>query len=247
MMLRSESLRRYASVFVPLTGLRLAEFEAVADELIPQQRAAHPHRLATRQKPRRRAVGGGTQVRLCRRDPLLLTVLWLRRDPTHEMLGYGFGVDATTVGRVIARVLSLLEQSGRATTKMPDPGRKRRLSLDDLLERAPELAVSVDSFEQRVQKPRRNLGLSSGSGSGEKRAKDTHYSGKTGRFGRGKSASLWRPRLATPERQRVKYRLYSPELTLEKTTSRTPLREVQPTAVPAPSKAPAAPNVQTPT
>lgn len=163
-----------------LTGLRLAEFEALAEELIPQQRAAHHQKLATRQKPRRRAVGGGTQFSLSHRDQLLLTVLWLRRYPTHEMLGYGFGVDATTVGRVIARVLPLLEQSGRATMKMPDPGRKRRVSLDELLEQTPGLAVIVDSFEQRVQKPRKGSGESWGSGesSGEKRAKDTHYSGK---------------------------------------------------------------------
>ena len=38
--------------------------------------------------------------------------------------------------------------------RMPDPGRKRRHSLPELLAATPELAVVIDSFEQRVQRPR---------------------------------------------------------------------------------------------
>ncbi len=88
-----------------------------------------------------------------------MSVLWLRRYSTYETLGYLFGVDATTVGRILSRVLPLLAQSGRDTMKMPDPGRKRRASLDVLLLETPELAVVVDSFEQRVQRPRKKAGL----------------------------------------------------------------------------------------
>ena len=62
--------------------------------------------------------------------------------------------------------------------KMPDPGRKRRASLDVLLTQTPELAVIVDSFEQRVQRPRNKAGSGSGSGSDQERVKDSHYSGK---------------------------------------------------------------------
>ncbi len=36
---------------------------------------------------------------------------------------------------------------------MPDPGRKRRRSLDALLSDTPDLAVVIDSFEQPVQRP----------------------------------------------------------------------------------------------
>ena len=180
-MFRYEYLRRYPSVFVHLTGLRLPEFEALAGELVPTLAAAHRQKLATRKKPRLRAVGGGTQFTLDHRDQLLLVVLWLRRYLTHELLGYGFGVDATTVGRIIERVLPHLEASGRDTMRMPDPGRKRRVGLDELLQQTPAVAVIVDSFEQRVQKPR--LKSDSDSGSGEetrptKRPKDSHYSGK---------------------------------------------------------------------
>ena len=182
-MFRYEYLRRYPSVFVHLTGLRLSEFEALAAELVPTLAAAHRQKLATRPQPRLRAVGGGTQFTLDHRDQLLLGVLWLRRYLTHELMGYGFGVDATTVGRILERVLPPLEASGRDTMRMPDPGRKRRVGLDELLQQTPAVAVIVDSFEQRVQKPRSKSGSGSGSGSGEekspaKRAKDSHYSGK---------------------------------------------------------------------
>src|SRR5258708_14545137 len=37
--------------------------------------------------------------------------------------------------------------------RMPDPGRKRRRTLDALLKDMPEIMVVIDSFEQKVQRP----------------------------------------------------------------------------------------------
>ncbi|MGQ9815768.1 MAG: hypothetical protein ACUVR3_11575 [Candidatus Roseilinea sp.] len=39
--------------------------------------------------------------------------------------------------------------------RMPDPGKKHRRELGALLEEVPEMHVLVDTFEQRVQHPRR--------------------------------------------------------------------------------------------
>jgi hypothetical protein len=50
--------------------------------------------------------------------------------------------------------------------RLPDPGRKRRRELDELLRGTPELAVVIDSFEQRVQRP------------ADRTSAATHYSGK---------------------------------------------------------------------
>ena len=50
--------------------------------------------------------------------------------------------------------------------RMPDPGRKRRKTLDTLLSETPALAVLIDTFEQRVQRPR------------ERSTADGFYSGK---------------------------------------------------------------------
>jgi hypothetical protein len=97
------------------------------------------------------------------RDHLLLTVIWLRLYPIHEVLGYLFGISDSTVSRLIERVLPILERSGRDGMRLPHPGKKRRRQLPDLLKDIPELTVIVDSFEQRVQRP-----------SGD----DSHYSGK---------------------------------------------------------------------
>jgi hypothetical protein len=50
--------------------------------------------------------------------------------------------------------------------RMPDAGKKRQRSVDDLLKDTPELAVVIDSFEQRIQRPK------------DKNAADGYYSGK---------------------------------------------------------------------
>ena len=152
MIMRYHYLIRYPAVFLKMTGLRVPEFDALVRDVLPAFLAAEEQRL---QRPnRQREVGGGRSAELDGRNQLLLTVVWLRQYPTHEVLGYLFGVSDTTVSRVITRVLPLLEQAGRDTMRMPDPGRKRRRSLNELLADTPELAVVIDSFEQKVQRPK---------------------------------------------------------------------------------------------
>jgi hypothetical protein len=164
MILRYAHLSRHPAVFLAMTGLRVAEFDAVVADLLPGYAAAERDR---RQRPgRRRAAGAGHPFALRPRDALLLAVVWLRQYPTHEVLGYLFGVSDTTAGRAIARWLPLLEAAGRDTMRLPDPGKKRRRHLDALLADTPGLAVIVDTFEQRVQRPR------------DRAAADALYSGK---------------------------------------------------------------------
>ncbi len=105
-------------------------------------------------KDRQREIGAGHPAALKARDQMLLTVIWLRLYPTYEVLGYLFGMSDTTTGRVVGRVLPMLERLGRDTMRLPHPGRKRRRQLDDLLRDIPEFAVVIDSFEQRVQRPK---------------------------------------------------------------------------------------------
>jgi hypothetical protein len=82
------------------------------------------------------------------------------------VLGFLFGVSDSTASRLLARVIPLLEAAGRDTMRMPDPGRKHRKELDALLKETPELAVIIDTFEQRVQRPR------------DRQQADGYYSGK---------------------------------------------------------------------
>ena len=147
-----------------MTGLRLTEFDACLEDVLPRFGAAETQRLT--RAARQRAIGGGHPFDLTPRDQVLLTVVWLRRYPIHEVLGFLFGVSDSTVCRYIRRVLPLLEATGRTTMRLSDPGRKQRRQLDDLLKETPELAVVIDSFEQRVQRPR------------TRRDADPYYSGK---------------------------------------------------------------------
>ncbi len=164
MILHYERLQRYPTVFKSLTGLRISQFDELVTDVLPRYQTAERARLT--RPTRKRAIGAGHPVALDPRNQILLTVIWLRVYPIHEVLAYLFGVSDTTVGRAIARVLPLLEASGRDTMRLPDPGRKRRRSLDALLADTPELVVVIDTFEQRVQRHQ------------DRKTADEHYSGK---------------------------------------------------------------------
>lgn len=152
MTLEYDHLKNYAPVFLSMTGLRVGEFDSLAKDVLPQFEAAESQRLA--RATRQRAVGAGEKPHLDGRGQLLLTIIWLRQYPTHDVLGFFFGVSQPTVGRYIERMLPILEQAGRNSMKGHDPGRKRRRSLAALLDDVPDLARVVDSFEQRVQRPK---------------------------------------------------------------------------------------------
>lgn len=164
MVLRYEYLCQQLTVFHVMTGLSVSAFDRLVDDLLPRLRAAARARWT--RPNRQRALGGGPPFGLGVRDQVLLTVVWLRRYPTQEVLGYLFGVSDSTACRVIARVLPVREAAGRDTLRLPDPGKARRKQLDDLLRETPELVVIIDTFEQRVQRPR------------DRPAADRLYSGK---------------------------------------------------------------------
>lgn len=150
-MITTTLLQGYPSVFVKLTGLRMEEYRAWLPDVEVRYAEAEVKRLTARE--RQRGLGGGDKPALPAGEQILLTVIWLRVYPTHDVLGFLFGVSPPTVGRYIGRVLPVLEQVGVEGLRQPDPGRKRRRSLPALLRDIPELQVIVDSFEQRVQRP----------------------------------------------------------------------------------------------
>lgn len=145
-------LKKHGSVFVKMTGLRPREFDALLEEILPRFAETERHRLSRTE--RQRAIGGGDKADLSERDQILLTVIWLRLYPTHDVLGFLFGVSQPTVGRYIRHVLPVLEKAGQASMRLPDPGRQRRRKLPDLVKDIPELAVVVDTLEQAVQRPK---------------------------------------------------------------------------------------------
>jgi DDE superfamily endonuclease/Helix-turn-helix of DDE superfamily endonuclease len=164
MICRFDNLRRYPTVFLKMTGLRLNEFADLLDDMLPRLASAEQTRL---ERPnRRRTKGGGRHADLAPRDQILMAVIWLRQYPTNEVLGFLFGVSDSTASRILSRLVPLLQASGKDTMRMPDPGRKHRKELDALLKETPELAVIIDTFEQRVQRCK------------NRKDADAHYSGK---------------------------------------------------------------------
>jgi len=162
--MRYARLSQQAKTFSKVSGLSVAEFDDLVKDMQPRYSQAERERL---QRPdRQRDIGAGPDYKLDMRDQLLLLLVWLRMYPTGDVLGYLFGVSAPSVSRILARLLPLLEQAGRDTMRLPDPGRKRRRQLSVLLEMIPELTVIIDTFEQAVQRPQ------------DREAATAHYSGK---------------------------------------------------------------------
>ncbi len=164
MILRYAHLSRHPAVFRAMTGLTVAAFDDLLADLLPACVTATRRRLT--RPDRRRAIGGGRHADLCWTNQVLLTVVWLRTYPTNEVLAYLIDVSDSTISRVLARILPLLEAAGKDSMRLPDPGRKRRRQLDDLLRDTPALAVVIDTFEQRVQRCKAHDEA------------DTYYSGK---------------------------------------------------------------------
>ncbi len=164
MILRYTYLHSHPAIFKAMTGLYVHEFDELLQDVQPRLATAELKRLS--RPSRKRAIGAGHPFDLPQRDQILLTVVWLRRYPTREVLGYLFGVGEWTASRSIERVLPILEASGRDSMRMPDPGKKRRRQLDELLKETPDLIVLIDTFEQRVQRHR------------DRKTADEHYSGK---------------------------------------------------------------------
>jgi hypothetical protein len=153
MMLRLQRLRAFPSIFRNLTGITVAVFDGLLEQLRPA--FARQRRQRLDRPDRQRAFGGGDDFDLPADDQFLLTIFWLRHYPTQEVLGYLFGVSDSTAKRAIDRCLPLLQAAGQATMRMPDPGRGRRKNLSTLLKDTPDVAVIIDTFEQAVQRPRR--------------------------------------------------------------------------------------------
>jgi hypothetical protein len=164
MILQYRHLQQHPAVFRAMTGLTVAEFDTYSEPLCSQLATADRQRLEGRE--RQRAVGGGAGYELEWRDQLLLTVVWLRRFPTYEVLGYCFGCSDSSAWRTVQRVLPILEATGDERMRRERDRRPRGYRLEELLSQTPELAVVVDSFEQRVQRP------------SQRQEADRYYSGK---------------------------------------------------------------------
>jgi hypothetical protein len=145
-----ERLRKKPTTFRQFTGLTVAAFDTLRDELEPV--LAVRKAKAQSRRPRQRKPGAGRKPKLGSDDRLLLVLMYYRVYVTQVVLGGLFGVDAGTACRVIRAVGLALTGVFRI------PERKVRLEADELAE------AFVDATEQPTHRPKR----------GQKR----YYSGK---------------------------------------------------------------------
>lgn len=141
MLLHYTQLSHHPRVFEALTGLQVPAFDELLAGLQERRGTgtqAHACFPASRTKVR------GQPHALSPRDQLLLVLVWLRRRPTHEVLGFLFGVSDSTASRVISRLLPFVRKVRRIALPSPIAGRRSRRGLDDLLIEIPDLAFLLD-------------------------------------------------------------------------------------------------------
>ncbi|WP_309031977.1 helix-turn-helix domain-containing protein, partial [Streptomyces alfalfae] len=100
----------------------------VEEVAVPWQAGLEGRRHVVRGRARERAAGAGARHQLVFIDRLVATLIHLRHDLPHSVLGLLFGVDRSTITRAITEVRALLAEWGCA---IPDhPGLRLRTLAD---------------------------------------------------------------------------------------------------------------------
>jgi hypothetical protein len=147
------SVRKRPSGFKSLTGLTVAQFDA----LFVDFQKAHLRRVeqATQKgTPRQRAYGGGDKAHLCLRNQLLMTLAWLRIYPTYEVLGLLFDLHKSNAFRNTETVLATLDQMATFHYERPKRERKALGSLKQVMDLFPDVRLIIDAKEQRIERPK---------------------------------------------------------------------------------------------
>lgn len=155
-MLIYTALARKPAAFPSLTGLTVAGFDALHDELVPAQaaRRAAADRTARRGTPRLRAPGAGRPHDLTDRDRLLMALFWLKVYPSYEVLGLLFGLHKGNARLNVLDVLATLATMAEFPFDRPPEDRKRLGSLGAVMAAFPQVRVVIDSREQRCERPK---------------------------------------------------------------------------------------------
>jgi hypothetical protein len=162
-MLTYNNLLKHPASFKSLTGLPIAEFDALYERFDPVWKEAEAARL--NRPHRQRAIGGGGQYVLGERSLLLMGMMWLRLYLSTDALGALFNVNKSTVSRNCRRVLKVLHQISEPTLQWPEPPEKG-LPLAEAIVRYPDILAVVDVTEQSILRPK------------NRQREHEHYSGK---------------------------------------------------------------------
>jgi hypothetical protein len=139
-----------------MTGFSVAMFDAL---LLAFARAYDDQKYASRTtkrdgKPRQRAPGAGRPHAHDLRDRLLMTLIWLRIYPTFEVLGFLFDLHKANARDNVVEVLAVLETLADFSFERPGAERRKRRTLQAVMDAFPEVVLVIDAKEQRVRRPK---------------------------------------------------------------------------------------------
>ncbi|MEU4013423.1 transposase family protein [Streptomyces pseudogriseolus] len=135
------------------TGISQRHLACLIDELAaPWEAGLEGRRHAARGGARKRAAGAGARHQLVFVDRLAATLIHLRHDLPHGVLGLLFGVDRSTVTRAIAEIRGLLAERGCV---VPDRPGLRLRTLADVFAyaQAEGVELRLDATEIQVRRP----------------------------------------------------------------------------------------------
>nr|BAE46927.1 transposase [Streptomyces sp. TP-A0584] len=135
------------------TGVSMAHLASLVEELArPWAAAVEGWRFQQRGGVRRRAQGAGARYQLVFVDRLVVTLIHLRHDLPHTVLGVLFGVDRSTVTRAVGEIRRLLAERGFAVPDMPG---MRLRTLQDVFAyaQAEGVELRLDATEIQVRRP----------------------------------------------------------------------------------------------
>ena len=141
-----------------LTGISQHHLSALVEELArPWEMAVEDHRDRVRGGVRKRTAGAGARHRLVFVDRLVATLIHLRHDLPHAVLGLLFGVDRSTITRAVGQIRTLLAERGCAVPDRPG-GRLRTLEDVFAYAHAEGVELRLDATEIQVRRPRAGRG-----------------------------------------------------------------------------------------
>ncbi len=152
-------LKKQPRLFFRLSGIRVSDFDDIAEKILPLWEAHNHQRLS--RPHRQRAIGGGPSHKLSFEEMLLLCLIYYRTYINHEFLGLIFSVSDSTSIRTANTMTKLLA----GHFQMPE--RRLALSEDD---KEQLIYLIVDGTERPCQRPKKSKG------------RKKIYSGKKKRF-----------------------------------------------------------------
>lgn len=159
-MITCQKLFNKPNKLLRLTGLTVNQYQLLVERLTSLWEAAEFKRLW--HINRKRVIGAGRKYTIKRlEDKLLLILIWYRTYSVYELLAWIFQLDAVNVGRLIKKLIPLIEQAADPELltylKVAQKRRKKIRTWDEFIEEFPDLAeIIIDATEQRRKRPTNN-------------------------------------------------------------------------------------------